>query len=71
MRVKPVLKIDIRIGFKEICAILIGVPLAYERIRKLKRKYDKKENTIKDASGTLRPGDILFDTEGVQYKVVD
>ena len=71
MRVKPVLNVDIRIGFKEIVAIAVSIPLVYEKIRRLKLRYDKKERNIRDSSGTLRPGDVLFDAEGVQYEVIE
>lgn len=37
------LKLDIHIGFKEIVAMAVSVPLIYERIRKVKLKYDIKE----------------------------
>lgn len=37
------LKLDIRIGFKEIVAMAVSIPLIYERIRKVKLKYDIKE----------------------------
>lgn len=37
------LKVDIRIGFKEIVAVAVSIPLIYERIRKVKLKYDVKE----------------------------
>ena len=36
-------KLDIRIGFKEIVAMAVSIPLIYERIRKVKLKYDIKE----------------------------
>lgn len=36
-------KLDIRIGFKEIVAMAVSIPLIYERIRKVKLKYDVKE----------------------------
>lgn len=37
------LKLDIHIGFKEIVAVAVSIPLIYERIRKVKLKYDIKE----------------------------
>lgn len=37
------LKVDIRIGFKEIVAMAVSIPLIYERMRKVKLKYDVKE----------------------------
>ena len=37
------LKFDIKIGFKEIVAVAVSIPLIYERIRKVKLKYDIKE----------------------------
>lgn len=37
------IKFDIKIGFKEIVAVAVSVPLIYERIRKVKLKYDIKE----------------------------
>lgn len=37
------MKVDIRIGFKEIVAVAVSIPLIYERIRKIKLKYDIKE----------------------------
>lgn len=37
------LKFDIRIGFKEIVAVAVSIPLIYERIRKVKLKYDIRE----------------------------
>ena len=37
------LKVDMRIGFKEIVAMAVSIPLIYERIRKVKLKYDIKE----------------------------
>lgn len=37
------LKVDIHIGFKEIVAMAVSIPLIYERIRKVKLKYDIKE----------------------------
>jgi hypothetical protein len=41
--------IDIKFGFKEIIGLAISIPLAYEKVRKLKLKYDLKEQkeTIK------------------------
>lgn len=71
MRVKPMFNIDIRIGAKEIVAVAVAIPIVYERIRKIKLRYDKKERNIRDSSGTLRPGDVLFDAEGVQYQVIE
>jgi hypothetical protein len=38
-----VVKLDIRIGFKEIVAMAVSIPLIYERVRKVKLKYDIKE----------------------------
>lgn len=35
--------IDIKFGFKEIIGLAISIPLAYEKVRKLKLKYDLKE----------------------------
>lgn len=70
MRMKPTFNIDIRIGFREICAIMVAIPVVYEKIRKVKLKYDKKEQVIKDSSGTLRPGEILYSTDGGQWTVV-
>lgn len=37
------LKFDIHIGFKEIVAVAVSIPLIYDRIRKVKLKYDIKE----------------------------
>lgn len=37
------IKFDIKIGFKEIVAVAVSIPLIYERIRKVKLKYDIKE----------------------------
>lgn len=37
------MKFDIHIGFKEIVAMAVSIPLIYERIRKVKLKYDIKE----------------------------
>ena len=67
----PKFNFNIRIGAKEILAMAVAIPLVYERIRKIKLRYDKKERNIRDSSGTLRPGDVLFDTEGVQYEVIE
>lgn len=36
-------KLDIHIGAKEIVAMAVSIPLIYERIRKVKLKYDIKE----------------------------
>jgi hypothetical protein len=36
-------KLDIHIGAKEIVAMAVSIPLIYERIRKVKLKYDVKE----------------------------
>lgn len=36
-------KFDIHIGFKEIVAMAVSIPLIYERMRKVKLKYDIKE----------------------------
>ena len=35
--------VDIRFGFKEIIGLAISIPLAYDKVRKLKLKYDLKE----------------------------
>lgn len=37
------IKFDIKISFKEIVAMAVSIPLIYERIRKVKLKYDIKE----------------------------
>lgn len=34
---------EIKVGFKEIAAMAIAIPAVYEKIRKLKLKYDIKE----------------------------
>ena len=66
-------KLDIRIGVKEIVAVAVSIPLVYERLRRIKLKYDKKEEKvvreIRDDTGMLVPGDILFDVDGNQWTV--
>lgn len=70
----PKINLDIRIGMKEIVAVAVSIPLVYERLRKLKLKYDKKQTktadrVIYDESGRLKPGDMLWDSEGIPWTV--
>lgn len=69
----PKINLDIKIGMKEIVAVAVSIPLVYEKLRKLKMKYDKKEQSVErvlhDKSGMLKPGDVLWDSEGIPWKV--
>ncbi len=69
----PKINLDIKIGMKEIVAVAVSIPLVYEKLRKIKLKYDKKEQSvdrvIHDESGMLKAGDILWDSEGIPWKV--
>jgi hypothetical protein len=69
----PKINLDIKIGMKEIVTVAVSIPLVYEKLRKLKLKYDKKEQSvdrvIHDESGMLKPGDMLWDSEGIPWKV--
>lgn len=69
----PKINLDIKIGMKEIVAVAVSIPLVYEKLRKLKLKYDKKEQSvdrvIHDESGILKPGTLLWDSEGIPWKV--
>ena len=69
----PKINLDIRIGMKEIVAVAVSIPLVYEKLRKIKLKYDKKEQSvdrvIHDESGMLKPGDVLWDSEGIPWTV--
>lgn len=70
----PKINLDIKIGMKEIVAVAVSIPLVYEKLRRLKLKYDKKEAAsgsrfIVDDSGFLKPGDKLWDSEGIPWTV--
>ncbi len=69
----PKINLDIKIGMKEIVAVAVSIPLVYEKLRRIKMKYDKKEQSvdrvIHDESGMLTPGDVLWDSEGIPWKV--
>ena len=66
----PKINLDIKIGMKEIVAVAVSIPVVYEKLRKLKLKYDKKEERIvRDQSGYLQPGSVLFDSDGNQWTV--
>lgn len=68
----PKINLDIKIGMKEIVAVAVSIPLVYEKLRKIKLKYDKKEErVIRDSSGYLQPGEVLFNSEGVPFTVVE
>lgn len=53
--------IVIKIGAKEIIALCIGIPLVYEKLRKIKLKYDNKSNTNADP---IIFGEVLIDNDG-------
>lgn len=61
---------DIKLGFKEIAAIVIGVPLCYEKLRKLKIKYDAREQKTREnnCSGGVVFSDIFIDAEGRKWR---
>ena len=74
-------KFNVTFGAKEIMALLIGIPLVYERVRRVKLKYDKKEADSKvkrscagdgavdrvDSSGYIF-GDVIIDSDGVKWR---
>ena len=49
---------DVKIGFKEIVAAAVSIPLAYKKIRQLKLKYDEKQKKILK---TITKADISTD----------
>ena len=66
----PKINLDIKIGMKEIVTVAVSIPLIYEKLRKIKLKYDKKEErVVRDSSGYLQPGSVLFDSDGNQWTV--
>ena len=69
----PKINLDIKIGIKEIVAVAVSIPFVYEKLRRIKLKYDKKEQSvdrvIHDERGMLTPGDVLWDSEGIPWKV--
>lgn len=61
---------DIKVGFKEILAVAVGVPLCYEKLRKLKLKYDikeRKENPLSNHDGIIF-SDVIIDQEGRKWR---
>ncbi len=61
--------LKIRIGAKEIAAIAVAIPFIYERIRKIKLKYDLKEQ-VKGVKGTpVVFDDIIIDAQGRTWKL--
>jgi hypothetical protein len=63
---------DIKIGFKEIIGLAVSIPLAYERIRKVKLKFDEKERKIrKDAYKENEDyifGDVILSADGSVWR---
>lgn len=62
-------KLDIRIGAKEIAAIAVAIPIVYEKIRKIKLKYDLKEQ-VKGIKGVpVAFDDIIIDAQGRTWRL--
>lgn len=64
----PRLNLDIRIGFKEIMAIACAIPVVYERMRKVKLKYDVKEHAKGVDGSPVMFGDLIIDAEGRTWR---
>lgn len=57
----------IEIGLKEITALSVAIPLVYDRVRKLKQKYDKESAKRKKAEPVVFE-DIFVDAEGNTWR---
>lgn len=67
----PKVNLDIRIGAKELLAIACAIPIVYERVRKVKLKYDLKEQS-KGVKGTpVMFDDIIIDAQGRTWRRED
>lgn len=65
----PKINLDIHIGFKEIATIALAIPVIYDKLRKVKLKYDLKEQT-KGIKGTpVVFDDIIIDAQGRTWKL--
>lgn len=60
------INVDVKIGFKEIVAVAVSIPLAYKKIRQLKLKFDEKEKKILNGKEFVFNG-ILIDQYGQRW----
>ena len=67
----PKLNLDIRVGFKEIVAIACAIPVVYERMRKVKLKYDLKEQSKVGKGAPVMFGDVIIDAQGRTWRRED
>lgn len=57
---------DVKIGFKEIVAAAVSIPLAYKKIRQIKLKYDEKQKkTLGNKEFVFN--DVLIDQYGQRW----
>ena len=64
----PKTNLDIRIGLREILAIALAIPVVYEKLRKVKLKYDLKEQ-VKGVKGVpVAFDDIIIDAQGRTWR---
>lgn len=71
--------IDLKLGMKEIVAIAAAIPMVYEKLRKLKLKYDEKSQkfTEKKSDGEtayiFNAGDkqVILGPDGGRYYRID
>lgn len=57
---------DVKIGFKEIVAAAVSIPLVYKKIRQLKLKYDEKQKKILNGKEFVFNG-VLVDQYGQRW----
>ena len=73
------INVDLKLGMKEIVAIAAAIPMVYEKLRKLKLKYDEKTRNLteKKSDGEIAyifdAGDkqIILGPDGGRYYRID
>lgn len=66
----PKVNLDIHIGLKEITAIACAIPIVYEKMRKVKLKYDTKELKKNAIPGVpIAFDDTIIDAQGRTWKL--